>query len=232
MGRGDLTRYYGLVEWFDEHCGRLVAHLEKQGLRDNTLIVCQSANGWVSARRRGSYAPRTKGSPYDGGVRSPMIYSWPAKIKPAVSDSLVSSVDVVPTILAAAGAKAPKKALPGTDLLRVMAGEVDLDDRAVFGESFDRNEGDFKNPESTLLKRWVIHKQYKLILAYDGEGSYAGGGSDRNGRDRVTTAPELFDLVEDPYEQTNLYDKLPKVAGALRKMIDEWYVLKERKVVE
>jgi len=232
MGRGDLTKYYALVEWFDEHCGRLITHLEEKGLRDNTLVVVQSANGWVSCRRRGSYAPRTKGSPYDGGVRSPVIYSWPARIKPAVSESLVSSIDVVPTILAAAGAKPPKKALPGTNLLPIMTGKEDLDVRAVFGESFARNAGDMKDSEATLLKRWVIHKQYKLILTYDGEGTYAGGGGDRSGRERLTTAPELFDLIDDPYEQTNIHGKLPEVARALRAELKQWYPLKERKVVE
>jgi len=232
MGRGDLTRYYALVEWFDEHCGQLIAHLEEKGLRDNTLIVVQSANGWVSCRRRGSYAPRTKGSPYDGGVRSPVVYSWPTRIAPGASESLVSSIDVVPTILAAAGAKQPKKALSGTNLLPAMEGKANIDDRAVFGESFARDTGDFRNPEATLLKRWVIHKQYKLIISYDGEGSYVGGGSDRNGRERLTTGPELFDLLKDPYEQTNLCATLPTVVASLRQRLEGWYTLKERKVIE
>ena len=204
--------------------------------------MVQSANGWVSCRRRGSYAPRTKGSPYDGGVRSPVIVSWPARIKPAVSDALVSSIDVVPTVLAAAGAKQPSKALPGTNLLPIMTGEDDLDARAIFGESFARDTGDFRNPEATLLKRWVIRGSYKLILTYDGAGSYSGG------RDRPVDVPELFDLMKDPYEETNLHGELPEVAegqapsavrpaltgvaGALRAELERWYPLKERRVVE
>jgi arylsulfatase A-like enzyme len=225
MARQDITQYYALVEWFDEHCGQLIDHLEKKGLLENTLIVVQSANGWVSSRRRGSYVSRTKGSPYDGGVRSPVIYSWPAKIKPVVSDDLVSSMDVVPTILAATGTKPPRKSLSGTNLLPLMEGKVSLDDRALFGESYDRSKGDSKNPEEYLLKRWVIQGQYKLILTYDGKGSYSGG------KDKMTTAPELFDLLKDPYEKTNLYGKLPKVAGSLRKKLDGWYPLKKRKLI-
>jgi arylsulfatase A-like enzyme len=230
--RRDLMQYYSLVEWFDEHCGQLIEHLEKKGLRKNTLIIVQSANGWVSSRRRGAYAPRTKGSPYDGGVRSPVIYSWPGTIKPAVSDDLVSSIDVVPTILAATGATPPRKTLSGTNLLPVMEGKTNLDDRALFGESFDRNNGDSKNPEATLLTRWVIQKQYKLILTCDGKGSYAGGGKDLNGKDRLATEPVLFDLAKDPYEQTNLYGKLPKVAAALRTKLNGWYALKASKVIK
>ncbi len=227
-GRGDITKYYALVEWFDEHCGQLIAHLEKQGLRDNTLIVVQSANGWVSVRRRGDYAPRTKGSPYDAGVRSPVIYSWPAKLKPAVSESPISSVDVVPTILAAAGAKQPKNPLAGIDLLPVMEGKTKITDRAIFGEAYARDVANMKTPETVLLKRWVIEKQYKLILSYDGEQTRVRGSK---GGQKVT-APELYDIVSDPYEQNNLHDKLPKISKALRAKLDNWYPLKKRKVVQ
>ncbi len=227
--RGDITKYYALIEWFDEHCGELIAYLEKKGIRDNTLIVYLSANGWVSIRRRGDFAPRSKGSPYDAGVRTPVIYSWPARIAPGVSESLVSSVDVVPTILAAAGARSPKKALPGTNLLPVMEGKANIDDRAVFGEAYARDIASMENPEAALLKRWVIHKQYKLILTYDGQGSYAGSTQERRSQ---TTAPELYDLVSDPFEQDNLYGRLPKVYESLRSRIDNWYSLKERKAVK
>ena len=53
------------------------------------------------------------------------------------------------------------------DLLPVMEGKARIDDRAIFGESYARGVADIKNPEEVLLKRWVIHKQYKLILSYD-----------------------------------------------------------------
>jgi len=230
--RGDLIQYYSLVEWFDAHCGQLIEHLEKRGLRDNTLIVVQSANGWVSIRRRGSYAPRTKGSPYDGGVRAPVIVSWPEKIKPVVSDALVSSVDVVPTILAATGVTPPGKALPGIDLLPVTDGTVDVADRAIFGEIYDRNTENAANPERTLLARWVIHRQYKLIVPCDGEGSYAGGGRDLSGRDHLAAAPQLFDLVKDPYEQTDLYGERADVTASMRQKLNDWYALKAREETE
>jgi len=227
-GRADLTRYYALIEWFDDHSGQLIAHLEKKGLRDNTLIVYQSANGWVSIRRRGDYAPKSKGSAYDGGVRTPVIYSWPARFKPTVSDALVSSVDVAPTILAVAGAKQPKKLLPGMNLLPAMEGKAKLDDRAIFGEAYARDIANIKDPEAVLCKRWVIEKQYKLIVSYDDRGLPVSG----SGRPVKATGPELYDFVKDPYEQNNLYGNLPKVYESLRNKLDNWYPLKERKVVE
>jgi len=228
FGRGDIPRYYALIEWFDEHCGELMAHLEKKGLRDDTLIVYQSTSGWVSIRRRGDYAPRSKGSPYDAGVRSPIICSWPARIKPAVSESLVSSIDVVPTILAAAGAGAPKKEIPGMNLLPVIDGKANIDDRAVFGEAFVGDVANIENPEAVLLKRWVIHKQYKLILSYDGQGKPVARGRSAG----KATGPELYDLANDPFEKNNLFGKLPKVYESLRSRLDKWYPVRERKVIE
>jgi arylsulfatase A-like enzyme len=222
MGRGDVLLYYALVELFDTYCGQLIDSLEKRGLRDNTLIIVQSANGWVTIRRRGSWAPRTKGSPYDGGVRSPMICSWPAKIKPDVSDTLVSSIDVVPTVLAAVDSPKPKKALPGVNLLPVLEGNNQNSDRAIFGEAYSLQGADIRNPQQSRLKRWVIDGSYKLVMNGDGKGSYVGGGSDLNGTERMKLEPELFDLIKDPYEQTNLYTHLPQVALELKQKLDEW----------
>jgi len=131
--------------------------------------------------------------------------------------------------LAAAGARQPKKALPGANLLPVMEGEATIGDRAIFGEAYARDIASMENPEAALLKRWVIHKQYKLIVTYDGLGSYAGSTQERRNQ---TTAPELYDLLSDPFEQHNLYGKRPKVYESLRSKIDNWYSLKERKAVK
>ena len=73
----------------------------------------------------------------------------------------------------------------------------------------------------------LIHKQYKLILSYDGEGSYAGSK-----RERHTTPPELYNLAKDPYEQNNLYGTLPTVSESLRTKLENWYPLEKRAVIE
>lgn len=218
-----LTKYYALIEWFDHHCGQLIQHLEKRGLLKNTLVIFQSSNGMVTGGRKKNYLPRTKGSPYDGGVRTPAIYYWQGKIIPGTRSEVVSSVDVVPTILAATGSESPKRSLPGIDLLSMLEGKGELEDRPLFGESYDRDQGEFKDPERRLLARWVIHGAHKLIIHYDGTGSYAGGNEKRSSQ------PELFDLVEDPYEQNNLYPRNPQIASKLRAELEKWYDLQERK---
>ncbi|MBW8016672.1 MAG: sulfatase [Planctomycetes bacterium] len=217
-------KYYAMIEWFDETCGELVGYLESKGIRDNTLIVYVGDNGWISRDDKTGFARRSKLSAYEGGVRQPTIYSWPAKIKPADHPGLVTSIDIVPTILAAAGARQPKKSLPGMNLLPVIAGQQEIKDRAVFGENFSHNIADIHKPEGSLLRRWVIQGNYKLIISYDGVDK--GYGRDKPD---AKSGPMLFDLSKDPHEKKNLYNTLPDVYKSLRTKIDNWYPLKERK---
>lgn len=86
-----LAKYYAMCEWFDETCGTLINHLEKAGVSDNTMIVYVTDNGWIQRTPdltvpkgwKSSFAPKSKQSPYDGGTRTPIMVSWPAKIKPS-----------------------------------------------------------------------------------------------------------------------------------------------------
>ena len=99
-----VAKYYAMCEWFDETCGRLLGHLDEQGVAGNTLVVYVTDNGWIQRPDRNGYAPRSKRSPYEGGVRTPIMFRWPGTIPAADRPELCSSIDIVPTILAAAGA--------------------------------------------------------------------------------------------------------------------------------
>ena len=87
----DVARYYAMCEWFDETCGELLGHIEKKGVTDNTLILYICDNGWAAKSTNaqdpnqktwGSFALRSKGSPFDNGIRTPIMVSWPAKLEP------------------------------------------------------------------------------------------------------------------------------------------------------
>jgi arylsulfatase A-like enzyme len=112
-----IAKYYAMCDWFDETCGQLINYLEKKKIRDDTLIVYVTDNGWIQNPARNGYAPRSKQTPYEGGVRTPIMFSWPnGGLKPADRPELVSSIDIVPTILAVANATIPGD-LPGLNLL-------------------------------------------------------------------------------------------------------------------
>jgi arylsulfatase A-like enzyme len=74
-----LARYYAMCEWFDETCGDLLGYLDEKNVSENTLIVYVTDNGWIQRTERSSvpegwdrqFAPRSKQSPNEGGVRTP-----------------------------------------------------------------------------------------------------------------------------------------------------------------
>ncbi|MFP3624686.1 sulfatase-like hydrolase/transferase, partial [Burkholderia sp. SIMBA_051] len=82
----------------DETNATLLNHLEEKGVKNNTIIVYVSDNGWISnPDRLNSFLPRSKQSPSEAGVRTPIIFSWPDKLKPQLRHDLISSIDIVPT---------------------------------------------------------------------------------------------------------------------------------------
>ena len=220
-----VAKYYAMCEWFDETCGQLIEHLEARGVRDNTLIVYVTDNGWIQSPDKNCYAPRSKQTPYEGGVRTPIMFSWPARLKPAERPELVTSLDLAPTMLAAAGAKIPAD-LPGLNLLPEMEHGEPIERDTIFGEGFAHDIADIHNPEASLLYRWCIQDRWKLLLTYDGEvNRYASS------HPREEQRPQLFDLLADPHEETNLAGENPEIVEKLAAAIDRWYPVKERKAI-
>ena len=221
-----VAKYYACCEWFDETCGQLIDILEKRNLRDDTLIVYVTDNGWIQNPKRNGYAPRSKQTPYEGGVRTPIMFSWPnGSLDPAKRPELVSSIDLFPTVLAAAGARIPND-VPGVNLLENLQKKRPIKRSGIFGESLAHDIADIKKPEASLLFRWRIEGKWKLLLTYDGEVNRY-----QSTHPRTEKHPQLFDLSKDPHEKTNLAKKHPEVVADLAAKIDEWWPVKERKVI-
>ncbi|MDA0768533.1 MAG: sulfatase-like hydrolase/transferase [Verrucomicrobia bacterium] len=128
----DIPRAYrDMMVALDKGVGEIMAALDKHGLAERTLVIFCSDNG---ASQHGSNGPLRghKGSIHEGGHRVPMIARWPGVI-PAdkVSDATALGMDFFPTLLDAAGIKAPGK-LDGTSILPVLRAEADLPERTVF----------------------------------------------------------------------------------------------------
>ena len=203
-----IAKYYAMCEWFDETCGQLLDYLDKKKLSDNTLVVFVTDNGWIQRRNARGYAPKSKRSPYDGGVRTPIMVRWPGKIRPArYDDTLVSSIDLAPTILHAAGLK-PTKSMPGINLLDVAKAGGKTDREAIFGDIYAHDVVDIDNPVPGLLFRWCIRGNRKLILP-------AGQAK-----------PELYDLKTDPHETKNLAAANAGEVQRMMKRINGWWPAK------
>ncbi len=215
-----LANYYAMCEWFDETCGELLNHLDDAGVAEDTLVVYVTDNGWIQQPAGKGYAPRSKRSPYEGGTRTPIMFRWPGTIPPDDRPELCSSIDLVPTILAAAGAEGPHD-FPGLNLLPELKSGDAIERDTIFGESFAHDIADIENPQASLLYRWVIRGYDKLLLTYDGatgKMKYPPQGGE----------PQLFDLEKDPQENNNRASAHPQLVEELRGLLNEWYPASQR----
>jgi arylsulfatase A-like enzyme len=199
-----IARYFAMCEWFDETCGQLLDHLAERGLTDDTIVLFVVDNGWIQLPDKDAYAPRSKRSPYEGGVRTPILVSWPGHVPPGKHETLVSSIDLAPTILNACGVPVPGS-LPGTDLVAIANG-AEPARTAVFGGIFTHDVADIDDPARSLLSRWVIDGAWKLIVP-------AGSGA----------KTELYDVVADPTEREDRAAELPARVAELRAVLDAWW---------
>jgi arylsulfatase A-like enzyme len=199
-----VAKYWAMVDWFDQTCGQLVDHIDQQGLGENTIIVYVADNGWIQNADMPKFAPKSKQSQYDGGVRTPIMVRWTGKVQPKMSDDLAMSIDIVPTLLAALGKKQTEK-MQGLNLLDAAAVKAR---KTITGECFTHNAVDLDKPEANLRWRWVIEGNQKLILP--AKQNEQGG-------------PELYDLSADPNETKNLAESDAATVERLTKVLDGWW---------
>ena len=197
--------YYANVERFDGGVGAILDHLDTTGLADNTIVVMICDNG-----RDMAFGKRT---PYDGGVRTPIIVRWPDRIKaggaiePQIVTTPVSLVDMVPTIHHALGLPVFPE-MTGVDLLDPAA--VAARD-TVFGEDNDLEVLELSDPSASLEARFAIRDGWKLIL-------YTNGSAELYHLYDTTTGAPV-----DPFESNNIAASNPALVATLSAAIVEWY---------
>ena len=184
-----LVRYYQTITGVDRVIGGLLEQLRQQGVDGDTVIVFSSDHGLLN----GEYGTGGKALLYDLVTKIPLVVYDPREATgatPAVNDDLVLSIDVPATLLAYAGIDAPAT-MEGTAL---QAADAPRD--AVFLESLTVAEG---NPfiEALRTRRW----KYVRYIAAEG-CPYTEAQLDFS--DREPLFEQLFDLLHDPQERTNL----------------------------
>jgi arylsulfatase A-like enzyme len=213
-----------MCEWFDETVGELLGYLDKQGLRENTLVVFTCDNGWSTASSNAddpnqklfrSYAQRTKGSPYEGGTRNPILLSWPKRITPEDSSDLAHAIDLFPTIVSAAGGEVPA-GLSGINLLDEKARKQR---DTLFGVNHSTHNMTLGDPDDTLQYIWCIEGKWKLIKRYQGKDISSHYGALHKWD---TAAYHLYDLKNDPNEWNDLADAMADRVKRMSAKIDQW----------
>ena len=196
--------YAAMIETLDENVGRLMAHLEKNGLAARTLFVFTSDNGGYVNQYKGrqvtSNAPLRsgKGSLYEGGVRVPLIASWPGvAVRGAVIDQPVISMDLFRTFAEAAGVKG-ETGVDGLSLLPLL-----------------------RNPQ-TRLERESLYFHYPHYYPTTSPVSAVREGDWKLLEYFEDLHIELYHLREDPGEKNDLAGSQPAQASRLRTRLHEW----------
>jgi arylsulfatase A-like enzyme len=197
---GDKSRDTRLAmgKRMDDAIGRIIVTLKEQGRWENTLTFFISDNGGPLKQSADNSPLRGgKHNDYEGGIRTPFLVCWPAKLKPGESQAVVSSLDILPTALAAANIEAnPVQAgiprpFDGINLLPVFSGKTVQQPRDLFWSSGGK-EG-----------WWAIRSgDWKLVS--------------ENGR------ISLFDLSKDISESVDLTAQQPGKVAELTKKHDAW----------
>lgn len=226
--REDLRRYYDEVQRVDSEFQLVLDTVQKRtGALDNTLVLFAGDNGFPF--------PHGKGTLYDPGLNVPFLMRWPGRIKPGVSNELISGEDYTPTMLEAAGVKAPKE-MSGVSFLNLLLGRPHQGRRHVFAQRVTHGSRPFAEGTTTHtfdLSRMARSARYKLIYnctpqqKYSPVDSYNDASwremSEENAWGRLEprfsrtyfahTRPviELYDMEKDPHEMENLAGR-PDVA--------------------
>jgi arylsulfatase A-like enzyme len=223
-----MARMYTNIENNDRRLGELLAQLEEDGLRDNTIVFNWSDHGPM---------PRGKRWPYDSGIHVPMIVRWPEGMEPGqVRDELVSTIDLGPTLLSLAGLDVPWH----------MQGQAFLGPKAKPPREYVYASRDRYDTAYDMI-RAVRDSRYKYMRNYRPEQPYLLWIPYRNRHPIVQEmwrlhmageldetqslmfrcplpAEELYDTEADPWEINNLAGDpaMEKELERLRGALDEW----------
>ncbi|MEM7368607.1 MAG: sulfatase [Bacteroidota bacterium] len=211
LGKSKGGLYGDVIEEIDWSVGEIIKTLEESGVLENTLVIFTSDNGpWLSYGNHGGSAGPLRGGKFDsweGGFRVPAIMSWPDLMTAgSTSDQLVSTLDILPTLVEIAGATLPVKKIDGQSILPLLKGQTmeTLDQRYFYY---------FKNTKLNAVRKGA----WKYVIPHRGGIVTEPGKDGVNGKGKGVDFPEaLYDLDADIAEQNNVMDAHPGIVQELK----------------
>jgi arylsulfatase A-like enzyme len=212
----DVAAFFGMCENLDDNVGRLLAHLEREGLADDTIVLFLTDNGGtagVKIHNAGMSGAKT--SVHEGGSRVPLFIRWPAAgWRPHVVQTIVSHIDILPTLLDLCGVDPPAEVrLDGISLRPLL----EAGDAAVWPDRtlFTHNPID----ETNRYPAAVRTQRYRLVREIPGPG----GGSKAVAADAAATPWQLYDMDRDPGERSDIAAEHPGIVRELADRYDAWF---------
>lgn len=228
--RRDLAMYYDEIARLDRYVGEVLRELKKQGIEKNTLVLFLSDNGRPF--------PRCKTTLYDSGVKTPFIIRWPGRApEHAAAGSLVSTVDIAPTVIALAGLPNSPE-FQGKSFAPILENTQKSIRNYVFAEhnwhDYQAHERSVRSNAHLLIKNAfpelsasppadaVRSPTFQTMQAL----RHAGKLNENQTGCFISPRPpiELYDVKKDPYSLKNLAENpaFAAVRDRLEKELDAW----------
>ncbi len=209
---GRQAGFYGMIENIDENMGRLQDKLEEWKLSENTILIFMSDNGMTGGGGGRPGKDLAKGYPFfnagqkglkgsvdEGGVRVPFFVRWDGRYAPRDISRVSAHIDILPTLAAVAGAKLPPNQVEGRSLLPLLLGQkIRIPDRYLFSQKARWPTG--SEPNKHQWNNFAV----------------------RNDRYRLV-GQQLFDLLADPGQKTDVAARHPGVVKEMRSAYDKFW---------
>lgn len=217
-GKSALGTFGDVIMELDWSVGEVMNTLDKEGLSKKTILIVTSDNGpWLIYGNHGGSSGgfrEGKGTVWDGGTRVPCLIRWPGQVETgSICSQLLTNMDLLPTISAAAGADLPVKKIDGMNFLPLLLGKTKTGPREVFYYYYEANN----------LKA-VRYKNWKLILQHNSRSYSASNnrGKDRRSGStaRVEVGQALYDLAHDPGEAYDVQKLYPDTVKKIMEFVE------------
>jgi arylsulfatase A-like enzyme len=201
----DEAAYYGMIANIDDNIGRLLDRLRAWDIERSTLLIFMTDNGHPFAKLYNAGMRGTKATPYQGGTRAPLFLRWPGTLPAGVDiDRLAAHIDLFPTLVELAGAEA------AVEKLKAPA----RDGRTLVPL--------LRDPQSAWPDRRLFAHLGRWPKGMAAQSKHANCAV-RSARFRLVNDRELYDILADPGETTNVIDQHPQEVAALRAAYDAWW---------
>lgn len=191
----EIADYATMIKSIDDNVKRILDYLDASGLREDTVIVFTSDNGFNGLQSKNNNLRGAKGNIYDGGLRVPALVHWPEVVKAGRNETVVQGLDLFPTFLELAGIDDYSGILDGDSLVPLMKGQ-ELADRSIFWHIAST----YKDPTCSIIR----DGKWKLI-------QFLKGGK-----------VELYDTEKDLKESNDLSKSHPEIADKLLGELVAW----------
>jgi len=214
-GKSGKGLYADVTLEVDWSVGQINQALKDNGIDQNTIVIFTSDNGpWISYGNHAGTTPfrEAKGTSFDGGTRSATIIKYPAKLKENQnSETTLMTIDLLPTLCRLADVALPENEIDGKDVWDLISGKDGAKNPHEY-YAFTTNQ----NFEALISGdgKWKLHLPHSYRTMSDIKGKDGMPGKYK----QEEIGLSLFDMVNDPYETTNVFEKYPEEAAKLLKL--------------